>query len=543
MDLYTIRKELMSGKSIYDIPLRVTYYARVSTDKEEQKNSLDNQDTYYKNKILSIPKWSLVKGYTDEGITGTSTKKREDFNAMVEDGLNDRYDLILTKEVCRFARNTLDTLQITRNLLAKGKGVYFELDNINTLEQEGELRLTIMASLAQDESRRISERVKFGFSRAIEKGKVLGNNAIWGYDKNKCKLEINEEEANIIKRIFEIYSSGKIGIRKMGDELAKEGIYTRKGEIFAYSTIKNILTNPKYKGYYCGNKTRVIDFMSKQRVYLGEDEIVQYKAKEDIVPQIIDDKLWQRCNEIFKERSEKAKSETSGYNNKYKFSGKIFCKEDEQAYWRTITRGKEFWQCALYKKHGIDGCTNNVNIYTVTLDEIMKRIFDELFVNKEKFIDNLLNKCMEIIEDDGLEEDIHIIEEKIENIKKEKKKLIKLYTSELITESEFEEENKAYNEKLNKIEVEYENMKKTRDTTSNQEIKDILRKSFEKDLNFNLGIPDQILDKMLDKIYVKKEDETGLANLEIILKVGLKTNLLYKKKKYFKCIENAQIAS
>ena len=173
----------------------------------------------------------------------------------------------------------------------------------------------------------------------------------------------------------------------------------------------------------------------------------------------------------------------------------------------------------------------------------MKRIFDELFVNKEKFIDNLLNKCMEIIEDDGLEEDIHIIEEKIENIKKEKKKLIKLYTSELITESEFEEENKAYNEKLNKIEVEYENMKKTRDTTSNQEIKDILRKSFEKDLDFNLGIPDQILDKMLDKIYVKKEDETGLANLEIILKVGLKTNLLYKKKKYFKCIENAQIAS
>ena len=277
MDLYTIRKELMSGKSIYDIPLRVTYYARVSTDKEEQKNSLDNQDTYYKNKILSIPKWRLVKGYTDEGITGTSTKKREDFNAMVEDGLNDKYDLILTKEVCRFARNTLDTLQITRNLLAKGKGVYFELDNINTLEQEGELRLTIMASLAQDESRRISERVKFGFSRAIEKGKVLGNNAIWGYDKNNCKLEINEEEADIIKRIFEIYSSGKIGIRKIGDELAKEGIYTRKGEIFAYSTIKNILTNPKYKGYYCGNKTRVIDFMSKQRVYLGEDEIVQYK--------------------------------------------------------------------------------------------------------------------------------------------------------------------------------------------------------------------------------------------------------------------------
>ena len=119
MDLYTIRKELSEGKSIYDLPLRVTYYARVSTEKEEQKNSLGNQDTYYKNKILSTPKWILVHGYTDDGITGTSTKKRKDFNSMIEDGLNDKYDLILTKEVCRFARNTLDTLRLTRDLLAE----------------------------------------------------------------------------------------------------------------------------------------------------------------------------------------------------------------------------------------------------------------------------------------------------------------------------------------------------------------------------------------------------------------------------------------
>ncbi len=127
MDLYTIRRELMSGKTIYDLPLRVTYYARVSTDKEEQKNSLENQDIYYKNKILEAPMWTLVHGYSDKGITGTSTKKRRDFNDMIADGLNDMYDLILTKEVCRFARNTLDTLQLTRNLLAKGKGVFLNL--------------------------------------------------------------------------------------------------------------------------------------------------------------------------------------------------------------------------------------------------------------------------------------------------------------------------------------------------------------------------------------------------------------------------------
>ncbi len=120
MNLYEMRKALSSGKSIYDLPLRVTYYARVSTEKDYQKNSLENQDTDYKKKILSVPKWTLVNGYTDDGITGTSTKKRDDFNAMIRDGLEDMYDLILTKEVCRFARNTIDTLQITRELLAKG---------------------------------------------------------------------------------------------------------------------------------------------------------------------------------------------------------------------------------------------------------------------------------------------------------------------------------------------------------------------------------------------------------------------------------------
>lgn len=543
MDLYTIRRELMSGKTIYDLPLRVTYYARVSTEKEEQKNSLENQDTYYKNKILSIPKWTLVPGYTDRGITGTSIKKRNDFNDMINDGLNDLYDLILTKEVCRFARNTLDTLQLTRNLLAKGKGVCFELDNINTLETEGELRLTIMASLAQDESRRISERVKFGFSRAIEKGKVLGNNAIWGYEKNKCKLELNEEEAKIVKRIYEIYATGDIGIRKIGQELAKEGIYTRKGEVFAYSTIKNILTNPKYKGFYSGNKTRVIDFMTKQRVYLGEDEIVEYKTTEDIVPQIVDDKIWKRCNEIFKERSEKAKSESSGYNTKYKYSGKIFCKKDGQAYWRTINRGKEFWQCALYKKKGTQGCSNNVNIYTETLDEVLKKIFDELFINKEQFINNLLEKCEICLKDCSTEHDIGNAKEKIEDLKRERKKLIKLYTTELIDEKEFEEENEIYKQRINKCEQEYNELIEKRNLNTINEKMQLLRKCFEKDISFERGIPDQLVDIIINKIEVEKVDDNCLANLEIFLKVGLTINLLYKKKKIIKYIEKQKVAS
>ncbi len=543
MDLYTIRKELSGGKSIFDLPLRVTYYARVSTEKEEQKNSLGNQDTYYKNKILDTPKWILVPGYTDDGITGTSTKKRKDFNSMIEDGLNDKYDLILTKEVCRFARNTLDTLKLTRELLAKGKGVYFELDNINTLEQEGELRLTIMASLAQDESRRISERVKFGFKRSIEKGRVLGNNAIWGYEKDNCKLKLNEEEAQIVKRIYEIYATGKIGIRKIGKELAKEGIYTRDGEQFAYSTIKNILTNPKYKGFYSGNKTRVIDFMTKQRVYLGEDEIVEYKAKEDVVPQIVDDKIWQRCNEIFKERSEQAKNSSKGYNNKYKYSGKIYCKHDGQSYWRSVNRGKEFWQCSLYNKKGKQGCEHNVNIYTETLDILFVEVFKKMFIHKEEFIKDILNKSMIYLKECMTGNDLQKLEEKIEKAKKERKKLIKLYTTELIDEKEFEEENESYSDKINRLEKQYKELEEKRDLNNINQLENNLEKSFRKDMEFNFGLPEEITNKILDKIEVEKLDSNGLANLKVFLKVGMQLNILYKKKKIVEYIEQQKVAS
>ena len=167
-------------------------------------------------------------------------EKRDNFNRMIEDAKYKKFDLILTKEVSRFARNTVDTLTTVRELLNSGVGVFFESDNINTLSNEGELRLTIMSSLAQDESRKISERVKFGFKQSIKKGNVLGNNRIWGYKKEDKKLVIVEEEAEIVRKIFELYSTEQFGIRRIGEELAKLGYYTNQHKVFAFSTIKNI---------------------------------------------------------------------------------------------------------------------------------------------------------------------------------------------------------------------------------------------------------------------------------------------------------------
>ena len=164
MDIHSVRA-LLRTKSIYDIPLRVTFYARVSSESDEQLNSLGNQITYYENLIKQNRHWTFVPGYIDEGLSGISTKKRENFNRMIEDAAEDKFDLVITKEISRFARNTLDSIQYTRQLLSHGVGVFFQNDNINTLDEDSELRLSIMSSIAQDELRKLSSRVKFGFSR------------------------------------------------------------------------------------------------------------------------------------------------------------------------------------------------------------------------------------------------------------------------------------------------------------------------------------------------------------------------------------------
>ena len=165
MDIHTIRMELRT-KSIYDLPLRVTYYARVSSESDEQLNSLGNQVSYYEDLIRRNLPWTFVPGYIDEGLSGISTKKRENFNRMIEDAAEGQFDLIITKEISRFARNTLDSIRYTRQLLSYGVGVFFQNDNINTFDEDAELRLSIMSSIAQDELRKLSSRVKFGHQQA-----------------------------------------------------------------------------------------------------------------------------------------------------------------------------------------------------------------------------------------------------------------------------------------------------------------------------------------------------------------------------------------
>lgn len=247
MDIYKIREELSKGKTIYDLPLRVTYYARVSSDKDVQINSLENQKYYYPNLIKNVKNWTYVEGYADEGISGSSTLKREEFLRMARESKYDMFDLVLTKEISRFSRDTLDSIGYAREFLKNGVGIFFEADNINTLYADSELRLTIMASIAQDELRKLSERVRFGMKRSIEQKHVLGNSKIYGFNKNNCTLEIDEKEAEMVKELFNLYATEKYGFKKISQIMYDKGYKSRAGNRLDQGTLTRMIRNPKYK--------------------------------------------------------------------------------------------------------------------------------------------------------------------------------------------------------------------------------------------------------------------------------------------------------
>lgn len=314
MILLDIREEIKSGKSIYELPLVVCYYARVSTDHELQSTSIVNQVDFFKKYVLNCSNWRLVDGYVDEGISGKEVMKRENFLRMIEDGKDHRFDLILTKSVSRFARNTIDSIQYTNLLLDYGVGVMFLNDNINTFYSDSEFRLTLMASIAQDELRKLSDSVRFGLSQSIRRGVILGNNNLFGYMKCKGRLFIVEEEARIIRDIFSLFLMNCYSYTKLG-----RVIYEKYGKKLDGTAVKRILMNYKYKGYYCGRKSTVIDYKCGKRKYYDCSKWVIYRDFER-VPPIVSEKDWDLVQKMIDKRSKRRYS-----YQVFRYGGKVFC--------------------------------------------------------------------------------------------------------------------------------------------------------------------------------------------------------------------------
>ena len=524
MNVLKIRNEMRSGKSIFDLPLRVTFYARVSTDKDEQLNSLENQVQYYTELIQSKPNWTYVEGYVDEGISGTSTKKRDSFNRMIADAKAGCFDFIITKEISRFSRSTLDSLQYTQELLEHDVGVLFQNDNINTLDSDSEFRLVVMAGVAQDEVRKLSERLKFGFRQAIKNGHVLGNDKLWGYDKKDCVLTINEEEAQAVRRIFDLYANQQMGIRRISQTLYDEGFTSRKGNAFNVLTIRHILCNPKYKGWYCANKSQTVDYRSKRKVFLEESEWVMYP--DPSIPAIVSEELWDRANALYKRRSEPMMSNQSAaeFHNRYPYSGKIICEEHGTSFHRQVLKSakgeKEVWQCRVYRNRGRAACSAP-QLRTTELDQIMARIFDQLAQDKQAIVDAVVKVIQSVPDEHDYGRDVLRIEEDLSALNAKKDRLLEMSMAEAITIEEFKHRNDNFNEQIKTLEERLEFVK-TEAQKSKRSIEQLeqIRAALEQELSFENGINSTLVTTILDHIMVKKGSTKEEVHLDVHLKFG-----------------------
>ena len=535
MEVRKVREEMRAGKSIYDLSLRVTFYARVSTDQDEQLNSLENQVQYYTELIQSKKNWTFIPGYIDEGISGTSTKKRDDFNRMIRDAKAGLFDFIITKEISRFSRSTLDSIKYTQELLDYNVGVLFQNDNINTLEGDSELRLVIMSGIAQDEVRKLSERLKFGFRQAIKNGHVLGNDKLYGYDKKGCVLTINEAEAEIVRIVFDLYGNQHLGMRTIAKELEKMGYTSRQGNLFNTLTIRHMLENPKYKGWYCGNKTQSIDYRSKKKAFLDESEWVMYP--DPTIPAIVSEDLWNRANALYKERRKEVMEHGSGvtYQNRYPYSTKIICEEHGTTFHRQVLENKsgavEAWQCKIYRQKGRKACSAP-QIRSIELDQILAEIMKQLEMDKIALIDSLITVITSVPKDVDYDKIRNRIRDEIDQIHIKKDRLLDLYTAEALTTTEFKQRNDVLNEQLRNYEGQLqkicdEEAKSTGVVLNEAEIRRVL----EEELSFDGEINSALVASILDKVVVKKESTKEEIHLDIYLKMGQRYEAVYAPQK------------
>ena len=536
MEVRKIRAEMRNGRSFYDMPLRVTFYARVSTDQDEQINSLENQVQYYTELIQSRPNWRFVPGYVDEGISGGSTKKRDNFNRMIRDAKAGVFDFIITKEISRFSRSTLDSIRYTQELLDYNVGVFFQNDNINTLDTDSEFRLVIMAGVAQDEIRKLSERLKFGFRQAIKNGHVLGNDKLYGYDKKDCVLTVNEEEAEIIRIIFDLYGNQRLGTRTISKRLMELGYTSREGNAFNTLTIRHILENPKYKGWYCGNKSQSVDYRTKRNILLDESEWVTYP--DPSIPAIVSEELWNRANALYKRRREEMKSHSSGlsFHNRYPYSAKIYCEEHGTTFHRQVIQTKkgqqEVWQCKVYRSHGRAACPAP-QIRSSDLDVILSDIFKELVRDKEKIIDSLVTVLTNIPKEVDYGKLRCQVENEMDDLERKKNRLLDLSIAGALTVEEFKERNDAFNAQIQECQGKLTAIRQEEENQSSEEL-DIpaIRQALDEALRFTGEIDTALVATILDKVVVKKESTKDAIHLDIFLKLGSTYEAVYTPLKH-----------
>ncbi len=531
-------------RKIADTKKRVAAYCRVSTDNEDQANSFESQQRYFRQYIERNPDWELYEIFADEGISGTNTKKRKEFNRMIACAKNGDFDLIITKEISRFARNTLDSIYYTRDLKKHGVGVIFMNDNINTLDGDAELRLAIMSSIAQEESRKTSERVKWGQKRQMEQGVVFGRSML-GYDVKGGKMYINEEGARIVRLIVHKFVKEGKGTHVIARELREEGIAPMRVKEWQNTVILRVIRNEKYCGDLVQKKTYTPDFLSHEKKYnRGQEEFVIIKDHHE---PIVSRELFDEANRILDEKSLSQEGKAK-HSSRYPFSGKIKCGCCGASYvarYKTRRDGSRYkaWRCNEAAKHGSPhtdkagnkvGCSG-ISIRNEDATHIMYLVMKELKLNQTKITDKLISVIEPIIAMDWTGTDIEKLKGRMDTIEEKRTKLIDIYMSGDITKEEFHAARSKCDAEISELKAVIDSIGRQQTMTKRQqELMREIRDAMNEIVN-GVEYDDEFYKHILDKMVIGDRD-----NIDVYLNL-LPMKWSYTAAKSTNCPQGGQL--
>lgn len=538
-----LRKRDYEGNPLVITRQRVAAYVRVSTDDDEQLESFQSQKKYYQEKISENRDWVMVGIYADEAITGTKVDKREQFQRMIQDCLDGKIDVIMTKSVSRFSRNTVDILQYVRLLKERGIAVIFEKENINTMTEQGEMMLTLMGTLAQNEVESTSKNVKMGIK--MKRGELMGFNGCLGYDYHPedKTITVNEAEAETVRLIFELYLQG-YGTYTIARRLTELGRVNKKGQVkWTDSGVRGIIKNEKYKGDLLLQKTITTDPISKRRIEnFGEEE--QYYVRDHHEP-IVSREVWEQAKEIRLSRNRQSNKMADGkrekYTKKYAFSSMCecgFC--GTKLTRRTLHSSSKYetpvWYCRNAANKGKHNCPNSKSMH----ESILENAFLEAYKLLAGNFDDVINSVIDTIESVSTNnEDIGRLKKEqkaLDNLEQRRKKLTDLYLDEGISKEAYDEK---YEELTVKIQKSKESIEILQENVSNQ--KDVSKRmaSLRKALSDG-DILDEfdrvVFESIVEKVIVGETNDDGTVDpfkLTFVMK-GNGNSVVPNAKEWFK---------
>ena len=505
--------------------MNIAAYCRVSTDKEDQLNSLETQKEFF----LEYTKRTgdnLIKLYADEGISGTKIKNRKEFQRMLADAEKGLFDMVVVKDISRFARNTVDLLQSVRKLKALGIETQFLTANMTSMGNS-EFVLTIFGALAQEESANTSKRIKFGKKMNAEKGRVP--NIVYGYDKtigDYFNLSINEQEASVIRQMYKWYTEEGYGGAKIAKMLNDRGIKTKRGNNWSQNSVCRILTNEIYTGKIINGKEEIADFLTGQRKEKDESEWLVTVRPE---LRIIDDETFDRAQDILKGRHDSFKLTHERQSNKYLFSTLIKCKDCGWSFRRTVRQYKNTyvrWVCSGHNGRGADSCPNAVTVDEEELIQVLQEYFQDVLSKKKKVIDHVIREFQRVYKakDENIEYEKELNAE-LNKLRKSREKYMDMYTDDLISREELNEKIGGMRKEIERLENELKMV--SYHLTKGEQLEAILNSTFKQmeDITDVHEMTNTQLKRLIQKIEVDKDGNVDVY-LRLIGDLGLDETVL-----------------